>query len=197
MLPRRPSGATGRGAGAGLIITFLLLVLLIPREDRLPQRLGLGSRLLQQAGARFLWRPALTFGLLLFLVSAGREEGRPLLLFPLEPSEEVTEPSGPPESEGGERTSSLVASCFRVGSSEPLRAGRLGDLDVSSLPWDGVEGALRDREAPTAVSISCILLSCLAMASLSAWLFTDLSLALMRSSASSLASGETKGRPLF
>lgn len=86
---------------------FFLLSLLYPEKTDFHRDRGLAavpSRGLGLSGGR----PS-PLGFFSFLFLRGEKRDDLFLLFPLEPSDEVTEPSGPPESEGGDRTSSLVA----------------------------------------------------------------------------------------
>lgn len=174
--------------GRDLPSPFFFLSFLYPEKTDFHRDLGLAAASSRALGLGLSAGRPSPLGFFSFLFLLGEKRDDLFLLFPLEPSDEVTEPSRPPESEGGDGTSSLVGLCVGVGSSGPL-----GGTAVA-LRGAGVLGALG---AVATVSISFILLSCRAMASLSAGLRTDFSRARIRSAASSLASAETSGSPRF
>ena len=135
---------------------FFFLSFLYPEKTDFHRDLGLAAASSRVPGLGLSRGRPSPLGFFSFLLLRGEKRDDLFLLFPLEPSDEVTEPSGPPESEGGDSTSSLVASCLGAGSSGP---------------WGGTAVALRGAGvlgAAAAMSISFILLSCRAMASLSA-----------------------------
>lgn len=144
-----------------LLSPFFFLSFLYPEKTDFHKDRGLEAASSRRFGLGFSGGRPSPLDFLSFLFLRGEKSDDLFLLFPLEPSDEVTEPSGPPESDGGEKISSLVVSCLRVGSSGPLWVGYLGDSRLRALPLEGTEEALWEVPpgglvVPAVISISFI-----------------------------------------